>query len=182
VAAHAGARYMKPGMVQAGDPALLLLRHTVATLAYRAEKVLRDAPPGFGERRAGPGSRTATEILGHLGDLMDWAARMASGEHRWQAGAPADWPESRARFFRGLSALDAALAQPRPGALPLEVIFQGPIADAFTHVGQLALLRGLAQAPVRPESYARAQITVGRVGPEQSATRVEFDGDASRAR
>jgi len=62
------------------------------------------------------------------------------------------------------------------------VIFQGPIADALTHVGQLAMLRGIAGTPVRPESYARATIEVGQVGREQSSERREFDGDASARR
>jgi hypothetical protein len=62
------------------------------------------------------------------------------------------------------------------------MIFQGPVADALTHVGQLAMMRGAAGAPVRPESYARAEIRVGRVGREQAAARKEFDGDASARR
>ena len=160
--------------------ALQMLRHTIATLAYRAEKVLRAAPDDFAGRRAGPHSRSALEILGHLGDLMEWGERLARGQYRWQPAPPAPWAESLERFFRALAGLDAALAaDPAPGHPP-EQIFQGPVADALTHIGQLALLRGLHGSAVRPESYARAEIQVGRVGRAQSATRVEFDGDASR--
>lgn len=160
------------------DTALGLLRHAVATLAYRAEKVLRDAPAGFAAFRPSPASRTPIEVISHLGDLMEWAGRMARGEMKWHAGAVTEWSAGRDRFFRGLAALDAALDD--PAAAPFTaVIFQGPVADALTHVGQLAMLRGMTGAPVRPESYARATITPGRVGPEQEATRVEFDGDAS---
>ena len=82
------------------------------------------------------------------------------------------------RFFRGLAALDAALSE--PDAEPFTaVIFQGPVADALTHVGQLSMMRGMVGASVRPESYARATITAGQVGLEQEAPRAEFDGDAS---
>jgi hypothetical protein len=49
------------------------------------------------------------------------------------------------------------------------------IADALTHIGQIAMLRRLAGAPVRGENYFRAEIILGRVGPEQSVARVEFD-------
>lgn len=157
-----------------------LLRHTLATLAYRAGKVLRDAPAGFGEVRASDSGRSAMEILAHMVDLMGWAERLARGEYRWEAGGVAEWPAAVDRFFEGLAALDRALADPAAAAFPAEVMFQGPIADALTHVGQLALLRGLAGRPVRPESYARARIETGRVGLDQAPPGREFDGDASR--
>lgn len=160
-------------------PARDLIRHTVATLAYRAQKVLRDAPAGFADQRLSPASRTPLEIVSHLGDLMEWAEQMARGEYRWAPQPSADWPDACERFFRGLLALDVALAEAPLANYPAELIFQGPIADALTHIGQLAMIRGIAGAPVRPESYARADIQVGRVGPDQSATRKEFDGDAS---
>ncbi|MEQ1856391.1 MAG: SRPBCC family protein [Longimicrobiales bacterium] len=156
-----------------------MLRHTVATLAYRAEKVLRDVPDSYPQFRASPSTRTPFQILVHLGDLMEWAERMARGERRWQHVASKDWAEARSRFFRGLAALDAALSTGPTESMSEEAIFQGPVADALTHVGQLALLRGMAGAPVRPESYARADIHSGVVGPEQSELRTEFDGDAS---
>jgi hypothetical protein len=157
-----------------------LLRHTVATLAYRAEKVLRDVPPEFAAFRISPASRTPVELIGHLGDLTEWATRMAQGEYRWSAGPAGDWTSARERFFAGLRLLDGALETTTFEAHSAAMIFQGPIADALTHVGQLALLRGAAGLPVRPESYARADIRPGRVGRDQSASRKEFDGDASR--
>lgn len=159
-----------------------LLRHTVATLAYRAEKVLRDVPPDFADLRVSPTSRSPLEILLHLGDLLEWAERLARGEHRWQPGPALPWDAARERFFADMGALDLALAEVPAEDLPAEVVFQGPIADALTHVGQLALLRGIAGAPLRPESYARADIQVGRTGAEQAAPRGEFTGDASAKR
>ena len=159
-----------------------LLRHTLATLAYRAEKVLRDPPTGFAEQRFGPSGRTPTEIVSHLGDLVEWGTRMANGDYKWEAGQAADWTSACDRFFRGLAAFDAALATSAFTPHSPGVIFQGPIADALTHVGQIALLRGMAGGAVKPESYARAEIEVGRVGREQSSKRKEFDGDASGKR
>lgn len=159
-----------------------LLRHTVATLAYRAEKVLRDVPDGFAEHRCSPTSRTAVDVVSHLGDLMEWATRMAQGEYRWAPAPEAEWASACDRFFRSVLELDETLIEAPLEAYPPETIFQGPIADALTHVGQLALMRGAFGAPVRPESYARAEILAGRVGREQSAARKEFDGDASRRR
>lgn len=156
-----------------------MIRHTVATLAYRAEKALRDAPPGFAEFRPSEHSRSALALVGHLGDLMEWAERMARGEARWQAVPQSSWTAATDRFFRGLAALDVALMENRPESKRYEVIFQGPIADALTHVGQLTMMRGMVGAPVRPESYARARIAEGRVGRDQDGERSEFDGDAS---
>lgn len=156
-----------------------LLRHTVATLAYRAEKVLRDVPDGFAGHRISSASRSPLEIVSHLGDLVEWAARMAQGEYKWSPQPVADWTAACDRFFHGLGALDEALATATFETYSPGVIFQGPIADALTHIGQLALIRGAVSAPIRPESYARADIQPGRVGREQSGTRKEFDGDAS---
>jgi hypothetical protein len=159
-----------------------LLRHTVATLAYRAEKVLRDPPDGFADARVSEAGRSALDIVHHLGDLMEWATRMAEGTYKW-APNPADgWEPACRRFFDGLAALDAVIVTSDFADFTEAVIFQGPVADALTHIGQLAMLRGVVGAPVRPESYARAAIEAGRVGREQSSVRKEFDGDASARR
>jgi hypothetical protein len=150
------------------------LRHCVATLAYRGGKALRDAPDGFSTFRAGQSSRTAGEILAHIGDLLDWALWLAKGEHKWEPRAPREWPQDVARFHSGLAALDAYLATGAPLGFPAEKIFQGPIADALTHVGQIALLRGLAGAPVKGENYFRAEISIGRVESDQAKPVREF--------
>jgi len=162
-------------MKKMGDPKRDLLRHTLATLAYRGGKVLRDAPATFASFRLGPVSRTPGEILAHIGDLLDWALRMVKGEIRWVDSPPLPWPEEVARFFAALSALDAGLDSDEPLPSPAEKVFQGPLADALTHVGQLAMLRNLAGCKIRGENYFAADITVGRVGADQPAPRREFD-------
>ena len=159
-----------------------LLRHTVATLAYRAEKVLRDPPDGFASMRLSPSSRSALDIVSHLGDLMEWGERMARGEYLWEARPSGEWSVACDRFFESVKALDAAIGKASFDKYPVEMIFQGPVADALTHVGQLSIMRGVAGGSVRPESYARAEIQTGRVGRDQSSVRKEFDGDASRAK
>jgi hypothetical protein len=151
-----------------------MLRHTLATLAYRGGKALRGAPAHFAAFRVADGSRTPAEILAHVGDLMDWGLALARGEHRWRDSAPLQWDEEVERFHAALERLDEHLGSDAPLGSPAEVIFQGPIADALTHVGQIAMLRRLAGSPVRGENYAKADIVVGRVGAEQAASRVEF--------
>lgn len=152
-----------------------LLRHTLATLAYRGGKVLQGAPADFAELRPAPGSRSPAEILAHMGDLLDWALGLVDGRHAWHDSAPLQWDREVARFFAALASLDARLARHEPLAFSPEGIFQGPVADALTHVGQLAMLRRLAGAPVRGENYARAAISAGKLGPGQSPDRTEFD-------
>ena len=151
------------------------LRHTLATLAYRGGKVLRDAPPAFGAFRVGTKSRSASEILAHIGDLFDWAMSLVRGEHVWHDSTPGKWSEDVRRFFDGVARLDAQLASGTRIECGAGRLFQGPIADALTHVGQLAMLRRLAGSPVRGENYFKAEIVAGRVGPEQLAPRREFD-------
>ena len=150
-----------------------LIRHTVATVAYRGGKTIRDAPPGF----AGfPGAgKPPAQILAHLGDLFDWALRMAKGDTTWSDSAPLAWEQEKARFFSAIAAFDAYLASEEPIQAPLEKLFQGPIADALTHVGQLAMLRRLAGCPMKGENYFVAQVEAGRVGPEQIKAAREFD-------
>jgi len=161
------------------DPARIALRQMAATLAYRAAKVLRDAPPEFAHRSFGDSTRQPVRILAHMGDLMSWGVSMAGGGKEWKPAGGDDWNTEMHRFFNGLAALDAALAADGDFKGSIDKLIQGPLADALTHVGQLAMLRGMAGAPVRPESYARAVITAGRVGLDQEAPRGEFDGDAS---
>lgn len=155
-----------------------VLRHLIATLAYRSAKVLRDVPVDFGGASFGGSTRQPVRIVAHLADLMAWAVTLAQGEYVWKAEGSDDWHAEVSRFFAGLEALDRALAGGVPSGAA-EKLIQGPLADALTHVGQLALLRGMAGAPVRPESYARAKIAAGRVGMDQASPQREFDGDAS---
>jgi hypothetical protein len=152
-----------------------LLRHTLATLAYRGGKAISNAPAHFAAFRVYETTRTPAEILAHIGDLLDWALRTAQGEQIYKRSSPLPWEEESARFFAALKALDSCLASTKSLGYPAEKIFQGPIADALTHVGQIALLRRMAGAPVRGESYFRAEIEAGRVGADQSTTRMEFD-------
>lgn len=151
------------------------LRHTLATLAYRGGKVLRDAPDSFGTFKIGGTSRTPSEILAHIGDLLDWALSLAQGAQAWHDTSPGAWPKDVARFFDGLRRLDEYLASEALLGCSAERLFQGPVADALTHVGQLAMLRRLAGSPVRGENYFKADIIAGRIGAEQSAPRREFD-------
>jgi hypothetical protein len=151
-----------------------MFRHTLATLAYRGGKAVRNAPSGFSEFQAGEGVRTPGQILAHLGDLLDWALSIAKGQQKWHDSKPLPWEQDVERFFAALKKFDDFLASNEPVQAPLEKLFQGPIADALTHVGQIAILRRLAGGPVKGESYYVAEIETGRVGADQAKPKREF--------
>ncbi len=152
-------------------PAPNLLRHIVATLAYRGGKAIRDAPDTFPQFQASPTSRTPVQILAHIGDLLDWSLSTASGRQFWRANTPQSWDDEGQRFFAALKAFDDCIATADPATIPAERLLQGPIADALTHVGQLAMLRRIAGCPMKGENYYVADIQAGVVGADQAAPR-----------
>ena len=157
----------------------MTLRDTLASLAYRAAKVVRGAPADFSRFTPTAGSRSAGQILAHMGDLMAWAASIVEGKQAWHDSTPQAWDADAQRFFDGLAKFDALLAGPRDATPGLregteEKLFQGPVADALTHVGQLALLRRIAGEPIKSENYFVADIKAGRVGQDQTPPKREF--------
>lgn len=152
-----------------------MLRHTVATLAYRGGKAVRGASDSFASFKASETTRTPVEILAHVGDLLDWALSIAEGKETWHNAKPLPWNQEVARFHAALRKFDEYLASDGDLAATCERLFQGPIADALTHVGQIAMLRRIAGEPMRGENYSIAKIEAGRVGPDQAAGVREFD-------
>ncbi|PYP86472.1 MAG: hypothetical protein DMF61_13400 [Blastocatellia bacterium AA13] len=157
------------------DTAREFLRHTLATLAYRGGKIIKDVPDDFATFRAGNGVRTPIELLAHLGDLVEWSSNMAQGNPAWNPAAPSTWSEDSERFFSALKHFDEYLGSDGAIGAPIERLFQGPLADALTHLGQLVMLRRIAGAPMRSENYYKASVETGRVGPDQNAPQYEFD-------
>jgi hypothetical protein len=151
-----------------------LLRHALATIAYRGGKAVRGAPESFATFKADAASRTPSQILAHVGDLFAWALSLAMGAQAWRDSTPLAWDAEIERFFGSLGRFDAFLASDAPLGDTPERLLQGPIADALTHVGQLTLLRRLEGTPMRSENYHKADIAMGRVGPDQTAPRREF--------
>jgi len=155
------------------DPARDFLRHTVATLAYRGGKVVRDAPAAFATFDGG--TREPLKIVSHISDVLDWGLSLADGTRQWRDSAPMSWDEECIRFFAALQKLDDYLGSEAALQCPVEKLFQGPIADALTHVGQLAMLRRMSGAPMKSENYFVADVAAGRVGADQTVPRKEFD-------
>ena len=152
-----------------------MLRHTVATLAYRGAKAVRGAPVSFASFKASETTRTPGQILAHIGDLLDWGLSIAKGAEAWNNSEPLEWNQEINRFHAALEKFDNFLASDAELSASCERLFQGPIADALTHVGQLTMLRRIAGAPIKGENYSRAKIEAGRVGAEQATPKGEFD-------
>lgn len=150
------------------------LRHTLATLAYRGAKAIRGAGSDFAEYGSSETGRTPAKILAHIGDLMEWGLAMADGRREWKDSLPLAWEQECERFFAALKKFDDYLASDKPLEVSSEKLFQGPIADALTHVGQIAMLRRMAGVAIKGENYFVAEVAVGRVGADQAAPRKEF--------
>jgi hypothetical protein len=162
-------------MNQSSDPARQLLRHSVATAAYRGGKALRGAPDHFASFHIGDKTRTPAQILAHMGDLFDWALSIAQGQQAWRDSTPLPWNAEIERFFAALKKFDDYLASSEPLHASAEALFQAPVSDALNHIGQIAMLRRLAGSPIKGENYFKSDIALGRVGLEQSAPRREFE-------
>jgi len=157
------------------DTKHISLRHALATLAYRGARAVRNAPAEFADLQAGPTTRKPGQILAHIGDLLDWALSIANGKQAWHDSTPLPWSLEVSRFFMALEALDRRLASGEPLPCSPEKLFQGPIADALTHVGQIAMLRRMAGHPIGGENYFVAEIKEGRLGLDQAKPAREFE-------
>jgi hypothetical protein len=162
-------------MMNSSDQKREMLRHTVATLAYRGAKAVRGAPDSFASFKASETTRTPAQILAHIGDLLDWALSIAKGDETWNNSEPLSWPREVERLHAALASFDNYLSSDAELSAACERLFQGPIADALTHVGQLAMLRRIAGEPIKGENYSQAKIAAGRVGTDQETPKREFD-------
>lgn len=150
------------------DDKRILLRHFLAALAYRTQKALRDAPADFDSFSVGSGVRTPAQLVRHMTSVLGYARTLfLGGEYR--ADPLPSFQDEIDRFHNMLRDLAAQLEMGTPlrGITP-ERMLQGPLSDAMSHAGQLAMLRRLAQSPVAPEDFVRADIHPERLGIDQA--------------
>ena len=147
-----------------------LLRHFLAALAYRTQKALRGAPAAFGDFNAGTDVRTPTELVRHMTSVLGYARTyFVGGQYRPSRLSTLD--DEVVRFHEMVESLSAHIANDDPLAeqTTAERLLQGPLSDAMTHAGQLAMLRRLAGIPVPPENFIVADIDAERLGIDQSS-------------
>jgi len=150
-------------------PRHALLRHFLATLAYRTQKAIRGAPEHYAGFEAGKAVRTPAEIVRHMTALLEYVRTQLDGSRRpTPPDPPPTFDEEVERFHRALASVaDHLAAGTELTPSTVDRLLQGPLSDAMTHVGQLAMLRRLAEAPIAPESYFEADIRADRLGPDQ---------------
>lgn len=145
-----------------------LLRHFLAAIAYRTQKAVRDAPAHYPSFSAGNDARTPVELVQHMTSLMGYVRTLFVGGSfpRRLEPLPA-FGDEVARFHEMLGQVGELLESDTPLSISVEQLLQGPLADTMTHVGQLAMLRRLAAAPVAPENFIYADIRADRLGVRQ---------------
>ena len=145
-----------------------LLRHFLAAIAYRTQKALRGAPEHYPAFSAGNRVRTPVELIRHMTSLMGYVRTFVVGGSSPVKPDPLPtFKEEVARFHEMLEAVGALLSGDAKCSLTTEQLLQGPFADTMTHVGQLAMLRRLADAPVAPENFIYADIRAERLDADQ---------------
>jgi hypothetical protein len=148
-----------------------LLRHFLASLAYRTQKALRDAPPHFGSFVAAADVRAPSALVRHMTSVLGFARTFFVGGSYRPEPLPS-LADEVSRFHQMLSDLGRHLESGAPmlNGMTTSRLLHGPFADAMTHAGQLAMLRRLAGSPVPPEDFSLAAISADRLGADQPAT------------
>jgi hypothetical protein len=144
------------------DPKRELLRHMVATVWFRGRIAIASVPWEFAQFRVTEETRSPSEILAHIGDLLVGSRFLLNGEFVELVSDPLSWYEETKRFTAAVRDLDDLLASTSPLAFPVEKFIQGPIGDALTHIGQIVILRRIAGYPIKEEPYFTAEITAGK--------------------
>jgi hypothetical protein len=144
-----------------------LLQHFLAALAYRTQKALRGSSENFPSFRAGAKVRTPHELVSHMNSVLGYATTFFLGGS-YRVPQLADFGKEVERFHSTLTSLSELVAKESDWVeISPEQLLQGPLSDAMTHAGQLAMLRRLAADPIPPENFIFAEIDAGNLSPEQ---------------
>jgi hypothetical protein len=146
-----------------------LLQHFLAALAYRTQKALRGAPESFGDFRIAENVRTPHELVWHMTGVIGYARTMLHGG-MFKPPRLETFAEEIERFHGTLAALrddfgNSTLVAPQ---ISDKQFLQGPLSDAMTHAGQLAILRRLAGSPVASEDFIFAKVDASNVSASQA--------------
>ena len=145
-----------------------LLVHLLAAIAYRAQKALRNAPAEFGDFRPADGVRTPAELVRHMTSVLGYARTFFTGGSFWPDALPTLTDEIE-RFHQTLEDLGSYVqSDEHKCSLTAEQLLHGPLSDAMTHAGQLAMLRRMAGIPIPPENFIYAEIDNRRLGRNQA--------------
>ncbi|GAB3223544.1 hypothetical protein [Spirosoma arcticum] len=150
------------------DESMTIIRHVLASIAYRLAKAVRGVDAAFYEMESGNGIRKPAEILRHMGQVLSYTNGVLTNMTPINL-QPLDGDAELDRFYDLLNQVDEHLAETNvDDELGLKLI-QGPFADVLTHIGQLALLRRAFGDPVPGENFMKAAVQMGRLNREEQA-------------
>ena len=153
------------------DESRRLLQHFLAALAYRTQKAVRGAPASYAEFSAYTHSRTPHELVWHMTGVIGYARTFLHGGE-WAPPRLDTFADELQRFHDTLEQLGADFANPAlAAAITDEQFLHGPLADAMTHVGQLAMLRRMVGSPVPSENFIMADVRADNLGADQPEPR-----------
>ncbi len=141
-------------------------RHLLATIAFRFQKTVNGTSQQFAQLSVGQGVRSPLEIVNHMSNVLEYARSKMTDTARITQEM-LGWQGEIIRFHELLFTLDEILESNSIAEDIILTLTQGPFSDVLTHVGQLAMLRRMNHDPVTPLSYVKANIAIGKVGPQQ---------------
>jgi hypothetical protein len=131
-----------------------LLNHALKAIKYRFEKATDGSLENFGEFRVSYNTRSPSEIVNHMFDLVNKTISIITGgDMNTESQELMKFDKECHRFLCGLEELMTALQQSKIEMFVCKRLLQGPILDITTHIGQLALLNGLNGNKIGKENY-----------------------------
>lgn len=143
-----------------------MLRHFLASIAYRATKAIKNAPDNYPTFNLGKGVKTPLRILHHITGVLTYAHSFFE-HYETTHFEVKSWSAEINELYKILSKLDVSIQEKNPNKVTEEQLLQGPFSDAMTHVGQLSMLRRMVDSPIPSENFIFADIRKGEVGPDQ---------------
>ena len=143
-----------------------MLRHFLASITYRATKAIKNVPETYPAHDLGKGVKTPLRILHHITGVLTYAHSFFEHYDTTHIDVKS-WDAEVGEFYSILSKLDKSIQEKKPKEVTEEQLLQGPLSDAMTHIGQLSMLRRLADSPLPSENFIFADVRKGAVGPNQ---------------
>jgi hypothetical protein len=143
-----------------------MLRHFLASIAYRVTKAIKNAPKTYPNLYIGKGARTPLKILHHITGVLTYAHSFFEHYDTTHFDIKS-WDAEVYELYNILSKIDKSFQEKNSTKITKEQLLQGPLSDSMAHIGQLLMLRRIADSPVPSENFIFADIRKGEVGPDQ---------------
>ena len=137
------------------------LRHTLATIYYRFNKSVKYRDEAFGDFSLGNESRTPVEIINHMYDVFrSTISFIQEGKILKEQPEKLDLDGEIARFNASIKNLDELFESQEFSENASNRLFQGPLSDILTHIGQISMLSRMNNHPIEGEDFSSASIQI----------------------